>query len=707
MFKRKMSAVLTAAVFLLFLAAEVWMIIEASSASAGMLGLGPEFFIPALCGLLAASVGLVYAGRRFLAGRKLYSLKKTWIILIGLMAVCQTVFIVRMTVQPSVGALSVFNEAVRMTLRSDGVISSQGHYFEYYGNNYPVVLFLRRFFILLKAAGISDYWLAAQILNMAMIDTAVILTLITVKQVFDVRYSFALLILILCHPYTYVLPVFVYTNTLSMPFMAAVLLLTCNITFQIKKENALSAAALSAVLGTVAAAGTLLRMTDLIPVIAIALAAIIYTLMNSRRVRRQLKRISLCVCLAAVFFAGAFAAGKADVSAHTDAWMRAVNFPAVHWVMMSFNENGDGTYMYSDEKFTASYKTQEQMREADSAQLELRLQDLGAAGVFSRLCSKVSIVWGDPILNMTRFCKSQIRYGILYKLVSGRRNGIFIIWAQFANLLLYIWMAAGTAGLVTAALRRKDTSAYMPGSRHRMYYMAVMLTVLGLFVFYLIWEANNYYAMGYYLFICQLAMPGMELISGLRLPEAAGRKFPLRHRNALLFAACILLSFAVCFNMLMCYPAGTSSYLINVGGRRFLECGIDGVASQGKVLRQSFSVPKGRTFNKIQLRVKNSGCEDADLSYRFRLFDDEGLLCQSDLIRSPENEGSYYSEIYLPENYGSGNYYFTVSAKPGMSDPLYFMYIDTEVTDCNPSGTLYIDGVPQKHDMAFNVLSEG
>ena len=219
------------------------------------------------------------------------------------------------------------NEAISMSAQAHPQISSAGRYFEMYGNNYFFTILLCYYFKFFRLFGLTAYWMEGLFLNMFAMDLSVWFCLAAAKATFGSQKRLVLTILCLLNPLLYVFLPFVYTNTISIPFTMGIFclpLLACKTDSRKKRIGyAIGEAVLLAV-------GFQIRVTTLIPVIALALWALV-----SLTFSRDSKHAILAPLLTfVVVFVLLFGGCKALINTHVPERLRAANFPVTHWLMM-------------------------------------------------------------------------------------------------------------------------------------------------------------------------------------------------------------------------------------------------------------------------------------------------------------------------------------------------------------------------------------
>ena len=650
---------------------------------------------------------------------------------------------------PWADSLSVINEAISMASQNTPprVPSSvtSGRYFAMYGNNYFFTILLYWYFRFFRLLGLTSYWMEALFLNMAAIDLGVFFTFASVRRLAGPGRALGMLALCAVNPLVYVFLPFVYTNTFSIPFTMGIFYL-CICLYQSKPGRA--RLLLAAALGLLIAFGIQIRVTTLIPCIAVGMAACVYGLGRlgrklqpspaeagaqipgsrslASRSQAFLARRSLPLSCAVFLLALALAFGfcQASIRRYVPEELRVQNFPVTHWLMMGLW--GYGGYSAEDEEFTYQFPTKEEKIAANLEEIGNRLEVHSPESLFALGKTKFKETWTAQLNGLYLETGRTQGYSVLQKYLFGFKNDLLIYYYQTFQVLLDVLMLIGLAWQLKAP--RKQFSRW-----------PFTLTLFGFFLFYLIWEANCRYSVCLTLLLCLVAYGGVEALLALpenrlltRLWQPGGSAFLqkaqrlrpfesprrfLRSLAALLLLCAVILPCA--YAMYRNLPQYTQpfipkvDYSVNMVSRSYHEASVDGVAGEGQVAAQTFTT--AHPFNEIGVYVSYSGEEEwqdsmkEEILYQFRLLDSKG----AELARQefgPESGSAYYKlfgfDLVTPD--GPSTYTIEISRAPGCpagaEDLLSFQYFDFDAYDYIEGGELSVDGVPlPNRDMVFMV----
>lgn len=182
-----------------------------------------------------------------------------------------------------------------------------------------------------------------------------------------------------------------------------------------------------------------------------------------------------------------------------------MKFGASHYFMMGLNEKTGGVYLYEDVKFSESFDNTEARIAANLDKSKERLQNMGVPGLIKHGAKKLlttyndgTYAWGcegrfySKIYETPNQCMSSFLRSIYYN--DGSR------YPRFATLKQFIWI-----GVLIAAL----FSAFLPkDARGRKEIAVLMLSVIGLTLFEILFEARARYLYTYLPLFCILAAVG-------------------------------------------------------------------------------------------------------------------------------------------------------------------------------------------------------
>lgn len=462
--------------------------------------------------LLAVFIGIVLA---VLYRRLEHSGTKMAMLVFAAIVLCQIAFLVlvshpMLTSDPA----RVQNEALEMVKRQNGQLDLSNEYFQRYSNNHFLVVMLYYFYKLLFKCGITNVWVPTIVLNTFFVDAGIYITYRIARRLRGDAFANLLMILFLLCPTTYVWLTTTYTNTLSFPFVMAILYLCLWLR---GGEPNLKNITKCILLGIAMAVGYWLRPTTILPIIAMILFAAVQFFKEPVFVGQGRDKVlnpkwdvvkgesgkrntMIKGVLVLAVFALCFAGCRAVVNRHVNQDKLTGEFPITHWVMMGLNEESYGGFSRPDEGFTKSFPTKEEKAEANIEEIKNRLSQMGVAGVLRQSVVKLFRVWAmsdDDSMPKSLYAHD---FPVLYQYFMGESNGWYLIFMQAFRVCIFVFLCVS----VFCQLGRKRCDEQF----------LFALTFLGAVVFFLIWEANRKYNicfMGVYLL---LMADGIHIFSG-------------------------------------------------------------------------------------------------------------------------------------------------------------------------------------------------
>lgn len=371
-------------------------------------------------------------------------------------------------------------------------ISTYLHYFERFQNNTGLLVWEILLFKALRLLGAAspqaDLW-AGMLMNIAVIDAAILFALLFCRRVWG--NGRALLLLLLCllfTPYILYAPIF-YTDSMSMLFVTLPLYL---LSLYKGQEKPWARLGLGAATGVLLAFGT--KVKGSVAVLLVAL--VLYALFNL-----SWKRL-LGLLLAVLIPFGAFTVffdwqvRSRGIIDPASAYQH--QFPTEYWLYMGLQ--GDGGFSKDDFDYMYSLEDVGQRREAARAGIAQRLREYGLAGVAEHLTKKAAYTFGDG----TCFIWVQLRRQPLYEGRIGRLSQeaqpFYRAQDAYQALLLVCILLALVKGLLSA--EGLDWAALLA------------VSLFGLALFLMMWETRSRYLLNF--------TPVMLLLMGEGLSWAAG-----------------------------------------------------------------------------------------------------------------------------------------------------------------------------------------
>jgi hypothetical protein len=375
-----------------------------------------------------------------------------------------------------------------------GNLGSYQSYFYTFPNNLGCLFLLKIFFQALSVFGIKTFYLAGTVLVCIIFEVAYYLVFLIVKHLYGVLNAFmALILCALVIPIYFYSSIF-YTDTLTFVFPVLIYFLY----IQAKDASSRKVTYLLFVsIGIVTAIGMTIKISVLFMLIAIFIDLIL-----TLNIKQYIFKICVCfLSLAIVIIAFQTYIYNCGILDKSIADTRKI--PYSHWLSMTLV--GDGTYNNNDYSYIYTFPTTKQMDQAAWKKYFQRLNNYGVSGYIVFLNRKQITTWGNGTYDINEFLRTRpVNKTFLHDFVldGGKYNiqfsnicqGFYI--GMFSFILLYIFM------LVRKRRRYKYTDNKS---------LAVYIVILGLFIFFLVWEANARYIINYIPIFIIAAVPGINI----------------------------------------------------------------------------------------------------------------------------------------------------------------------------------------------------
>ena len=376
-------------------------------------------------------------------------------------------------VTPITDAWAMLDQAKYLAEHPGEIINETSPYFVYfsrYGNNSFLTVLFVGLFRLIKFFGIKDEYYVLHGLNMIVIILGNFFAFQAVKEWAGHVNAVKVLLLLTLNPVSYVLILWVYSCSFSIPLMTGILWLG----MKLRNTNQISHNVIYVILiGFMAALSFLIRPTSFIPCIALAFVAILRCLLDK-------KKILLTVLLAAICLFICLLVTKTGtlLPEHYFEKTRDNNSPMTHWIMMGSHDSGkfDG----SDEAYTFSFQTKEEKTSANLERTKENYTNLGLIGTLKLWTKKLVYTFGDGWSETDIRSASGTKFSQLYPYFAGDRKDFLFFYCQAFRIVLFLFMLL--------AVFQWSSNNYSSAA------LLCILTTLGGMLFYCIWEAKSIYS---------------------------------------------------------------------------------------------------------------------------------------------------------------------------------------------------------------------
>ncbi len=360
-------------------------------------------------------------------------------------------------------------------------------YFQKFPNNYGMLYFEILIFKTLQPLKILQSTTAtiyATIaINIVIIDLAIIFTYLTVRNVLGKKTAvFSLILMLINNAFYCYIPV-LYTDTVTMFF--PIFILYCYTLWDKKKSKTwpLILIAFASVIGV-----------KIKPTIIIMLIAIIIDIIMKKKYKEIFKPLSIVLAgilvlqLSASFLENKFSIFPYDILSNNK------QLPYTHWIMMGMTErdcgNGKswiGWYNPESMEYTLSYDTTDKRQAANIKKIKEYLKDYKISGYLTFLYRKMLFTWSDGTYYAPALLNNSTIYGKKstftdFQHSSGQYINISYVLNTSMILFLYLFLIIGAINSIKKK-ENKVNSCYV--------------ALLGVLIFFLLWEASSRYLINY------------------------------------------------------------------------------------------------------------------------------------------------------------------------------------------------------------------
>jgi len=620
---------------------------------------------------------LFFAG---IFGRSAVYLERHWKkavpLLFGLMMLFQILMIFTVRTSFRYDHLKIFDTAAALLEGGSLADTHFSGYFMKYPNNIPLCLFT---YFCLKAASVlgipKDAWMEVmKLVNLLFMNVGLFCTFRLICRYRSKKTGLFFLLLLLVNPLWYLLGQMYYTSTISLAFsMGAVWIFDCAGRQQVTwKKYALYLA-----VGALLALGYKTRATMIIT----AAALFIHAVLKVKNLRSSKEAVSfLAVLLGAAL---AFTVYGKTEERYTGFEPSETGYPAVHWIMMS--AQGDGQYNSVDDAYTGSFSTKKERTEADLARLKERITQMGPGGLLTLFRNKLRVTFSDGTDDYYSLFRTMRKTSPVQKYVNGGRSDYLALYLHsYHGMLTGLLVLA----LVLRILKRQSDALDV-----------FAFNICGAYLFYLIWEVDHAYSVPFMLMLLLWAADGMEA-------AAEGLKWGKERRSFVRFLPFIS---AVCL-----FAAGCGVvWAVHRIGMPVREYAVlqDQETSDSLLLQTDFSQTfrTGKPFDHVDLWVANWDGAANDSIYQIQILKEDGTVAAAGTIIGSEapciDACTVAFEKVIPDR--EQTYRISVSLQnPDCSVKTDFLYYQSGAWDMYRDGALCIPEEVPGADLAFAVYEE-
>lgn len=574
-------------------------------------------------------------------------------------------------------SLKPVDTAIAMTKGVPLAATEYYGYFSIYPHNLPLTLYIMLIFKAAGALGIAseNYIVLLQLLNCLLFDAALVSMYRFLKRHFGIQKSVAFALLCFFNPLTFYYPVFFYTQVLSIPLFVFLITVFDRL---LEAETTRSRILYGALYGMIVFFAWKIRFFTLITLIACAL----FLFFRKRTKRMELKSVFAVLSAVLLTFAGCNFLHEELMTKYTVHTEESQAFPMQHWVMMGLQ--GDGTFYYADEDFTAALPYKDIRIEENTKVIKERLSDLGVDGLLKLWGRKMNVTWSDGYDDYAANLTLVRHYTALDDFLSGWRSEPIAAYLHFYNCMIWLLLL-----LCAIALFQKGASDPV---------YTVCITVLGGILFHLVWEAGEPYSMPFALLTAAGAAIGTDIFYRPKFEEMAEKTHKAVRISAV--SVCLAVVLFVPKAWTAVFPVTETAAIQNLVGGSYL------YLENGDTITQT--IQSSRTFNKLTLRYKYYEETEGEALATLRLYNEAGecLTEQTMPLKSAVTVTEFPLDDIAPD--GKETYTVTLTGEtvPEGSRIGVTAY-NTGNWDAYPEGEASLNGeTVRKADLYFELTNE-
>lgn len=551
---------------------------------------------------------------------------------------------------PMTDSFYVHDQAVGMAHGTKDIINGNSAYFRKYSNNNPLIILLYFIYKIACSLGITDLIQVGRLFNASCITGSLVLFYFAIQKLSKRETTGAKFVLLnlLFVPMIFMTS-WVYTATVCLPFMGGIMLCGANL---IKNQSKKSIIINSAIIGILSVVGYNIRPVVLILTIAGFICLFLWTVKDKKRFVKSAIMVGIC----AVFALGSFVTTKA-LNNHYYTGSDG-NFPLTHWVAMGLTENG----MYDPQLVQENMRLSntDEMKANVNKHIKERLSNYDAGSFISHLYIKNGNIWAIGSLEYQLRLAGSEKYTPLSKWLYGSKSDLMCLYTQMLWLSLHIL----TLIYIIRFIFNKESK----------YGLLQILTLLGGYGFYMIWEVKIAYAVPFVFFIIGMATLGGESIeNAFAMSNAKVKNIGRISYSAVAIFSIVLMFIGAPYFTDNIKEVNDNKLQMNSTHNAF----IDDVIKNNKPVSQEFYTKE--TFNKVYLTISYRGSEKTVRSkYLITVKNNKNnIVAEKSVDNKNLKKGASGISLVLPEKYIPNNeekFTITIKGISGKYDSIRFWY---------------------------------
>lgn len=357
-------------------------------------------------------------------------------------------------------------------------VGALGYFLRYPNNQFFAILFNHAF------AGLTDVSVKAVVVTLvssALTSSALLATSLMVKNLQGKKLALLFNVAAAGFLPFYVYGAQLYTDSMTLPFVCFGLLFFI---YAIKSSSVLTKIAWFALASLFLVFGYEFKPT----VAIIFIAGLLYLIVN-----KNWKNLLIALPLFLVIFAGGKEVVKLTVAtepAFSEAANERYNLPMMHWVAMSWDpSNTTGGFKREIREYSESFTTYEAKKKADTDLFLNNMKEMGLPGVLRQIGRKLVYTWLNPDLR-SEFYTYRHENPIInryFDYLPAQKAGNITGWVLLKAAHVPYWIA-----LVVFMWKALFNLLFKAKNWKNLWFIPP-LSLFGLFVFLVLWEANSRY----------------------------------------------------------------------------------------------------------------------------------------------------------------------------------------------------------------------
>lgn len=579
---------------------------------------------------------------------------------------------------PMTDSFYVHDQAIGMAHGTTNIIDGSTEYFRKYNNNNPIIILLYFIYKIAYSIGITDLIQVGRLFNACCITGSLVLFYLAINKLSNKKTTGAKFVLLnlLFVPIMFMTS-WVYTATVCLPFMGGIMLCGANL---IKNQSKKSIIINSAIIGILSVVGYNIRPVVIILSIAGFICLFLWTVKDKKRFVKS----ALIVVVCAIFALGSFVTTKA-INNHYYTGSDG-NFPLTHWVAMGLTENGmydaklveENMHLHSTDEIKANVKRH----------IKERLNNYNVGSFINHLYIKNGSIWAVGSLEYQLRLSGSANYHSISKYLYGSKSDFLCLYTQMLWLSLHILLLIYLIRFIF--------------SKENKYGLIQILTLLGGYGFYMIWEVKSAYAVPFVPFIIGMATLGGESIENAFAMSKAKVKNTVRiSYSAVAIFSIVLMFMGAPYFTDNIKEVNDNKLQMNSTHNAF----IDDVIKNNKPVSQEFYTKEN--FNRVYLNVAcRNNLSVSNSKYKITLKNGKNKTIATKLVNSKDYTKRVSDiKLKLPKKYtpsGEEKFKITVKGISGTIEAFNFGYSHGD--DIDPiRGNLRNNGKLVKGDLRLTV----